>query len=131
MRLVKSYGSNENEGRVEICFKGQWGTVCDDSWDYRDAEVVCRQLGYGTNGIDTTNQYIHVHYISIYNDVLGAVAYLGSRYGPGSGPLYLDDISCFGSEDALVNCSRRSFGDVSSNCKTHFEDASVLCKTGK
>ena len=44
VRLVDGYTAND--GRVQICYYGVWGSVCDDSWDERDAQVVCRQLGY-------------------------------------------------------------------------------------
>lgn len=49
IRLVG--GSNQYEGRVEFCNNNQWGTVCDDLYDRRDAAVICRQLGFGYSGI--------------------------------------------------------------------------------
>ena len=39
-------GSNDREGRVEICVNETWSTICDNGWSINDANVVCRQLGY-------------------------------------------------------------------------------------
>ena len=44
VRLVA--GSVPSNGRVEYCKNGLWGSICKTSWDEKDAQVVCAQLGY-------------------------------------------------------------------------------------
>ena len=101
IRLVD--GSNIYEGRVEVCIINRWGTVCDDQWDASDAEVVCRQL---------------------YNLTSDAVAYTNAYFGQGTGPIWLDDVQCTGSETHLVNCTNEGIGII--DCR-HDEDAGVQC----
>ena len=38
-------GVNCNEGRLELCESGFWGTVCDDGWNEGNSKVVCNSLG--------------------------------------------------------------------------------------
>ena len=55
VRLVG--GSVADEGRVELCSNNVWGTICDDGFDERDANVICRQLGYPDQGITKMDNY--------------------------------------------------------------------------
>ncbi|XP_072051923.1 uncharacterized protein [Amphiura filiformis] len=104
--IIRLAGSNkENEGRVEVLFRGAWGTVCDDEWDIIDARVVCRQLGY-SDAIRHT---------------------VGAEFGQGTGVIVLDNVACTGEETNLYECPlqpRVPFGR--NNCK-HAEDAGVVC----
>ena len=43
-------GPTPDEGRVEFCVGGRWGTVCEDMWGPEDVAVVCRQLGFPVLG---------------------------------------------------------------------------------
>ncbi|XP_046846617.1 scavenger receptor cysteine-rich type 1 protein M160-like isoform X2 [Xenia sp. Carnegie-2017] len=101
IRLQGSTSSNAT-GRVEIFYKGEWGTVCDDDWDINDAKVVCRQLGYKT----------------------ALAALKGNVVPSGNGTIWLDDVKCTGNELYLSSCSHRYFGGH--NCN-HSEDAGVKC----
>ncbi|KAJ8032677.1 Neurotrypsin [Holothuria leucospilota] len=101
LRLVN--GSVPKEGRVEIYYDGQWGTVCDDYWDDADATVVCRQLGLGEFGLVIEQP----------------------QFPKGSGKIMLDDVDCTGQENFLVNCSSRPWKE--NDCR-HSEDAGVRCR---
>ena len=37
---------SEGFGRVEVCFNGEWGVVCNHEFEDVDAAVACRQLGF-------------------------------------------------------------------------------------
>ena len=93
---VKSY-----QGTVEIYYKGQWGSICDDLWDIEDANVVCRQLGFGE----------------------ALEASLQAQFGRSTvDPIHFDDVKCQGSESKLSECVL----DTLLVCH-HGEDAGVIC----
>uniref|UniRef100_A0A8B9ZFS5 SRCR domain-containing protein n=1 Tax=Anas platyrhynchos TaxID=8839 RepID=A0A8B9ZFS5_ANAPL len=98
---IRAVGGKDGcSGRVEIWHHGTWGTLCDNAWDMRDAEVVCRQLGCGP---------------AVY--ALGQAA-----AGEGTGPMWL--MECRGTELSLQDCWAQP-GD-SAACQ-HKADAAVHC----
>ena len=99
IRLVD--GRTQYEGRVEVNRSGEWQTVCDNSWDIAEAEVVCRQLGYG----------------------YAILAIGGAAFGQGSGGQWKRELYCNGNEASLNDCNSSSIF-----C-THSEDASVICSS--
>lgn len=101
LRLVN--GGSPCAGRVEVHYKGNWGTVSHYGWDLQDAAVVCRELGCGA--------------------ATGAPG--GAHFGPGSGPIVTGDVECSGSEAALRECRSVTWVDYNDS---HSNDAGVICE---
>ncbi|XP_078503458.1 soluble scavenger receptor cysteine-rich domain-containing protein SSC5D-like [Lissotriton helveticus] len=103
IRLVN--GPSLCAGRVEVRHNGVWGKVCDDSWDQKDASVVCRQLGCGAV---QNYQYI-------------------SSFGISPLPVLMSNVQCQGDESALWKCAQRGWNV--NTCPTG-RNAGVTCAGG-
>ncbi|XP_066267217.1 neurotrypsin-like [Branchiostoma lanceolatum] len=103
---VRLAGANATsfQGRVEVFYDGQWGSICDDSWGLEEANVVCRELGFP--------------------QAKEAIQSAAATFGEGTGIIWLDDMECLGNETSLSQCTHKDWGD--NNCK-HEEDAGVVC----
>ena len=87
-------------------YKGVWGAISSGRWDINDATVVCRQLGYSAGA---------------------EVALRIGVYGLDSGPVWITNLQCTGSESNVMECVHDGLGN-----KTELQhrgyNASVICK---
>ena len=93
-----SYG--RSEGRLEVCYNNEWGTVCSDGWNNSDATVACKQLGY----------YDYIDYNSTASN--------------GSGSVWLTYLNCSGVESSLFCCATSPIEE--NNCNSS-EDVIIKC----
>ncbi|XP_041361946.1 scavenger receptor cysteine-rich domain superfamily protein-like [Gigantopelta aegis] len=94
------------EGRVEVFHDGQYGTVCDDGFGPEEAKVFCTMIGYNSS------------YYTLSR------AENAAKFGPGSGPIWLDSVNCSGSESDISECQSDGWGVT--DCD-HGEDVGVVC----
>ena len=99
-RLVD--GAAQNEGRLEVSYKGAFGSVCEDNFGTSEAATVCHQLGFaGVSRLAPCCQF-----------------------GQTSGETWLDDVDCRTGEVWLANCTHRGWGVE--DCH-HGQDVGVVC----
>ena len=99
-------GANLYEGRVEVFHRDSWGTVCDAHWTVKEANVVCRQLGFEAGA---------------------SAAVRSAGFGEGIGNIWMDEVNCVGHERRLIDCNHLGLGKH--NCD-HSKDAGVICIPG-
>ena len=116
VRLVN--GNTRCEGRVEVFYRGQWGTVCDDRWDIVDANV-----SSPINGVGKKFTPLQVVCLQVgCGPVVSAPQ--RARFGQGSGRIWMDEVRCTEEDSRLEDCSFRGWGHH--DCQ-HTEDASAIC----
>ena len=98
VRLVdEEQVSNWITGRLQVFFEGSWSQVCATGFDAVDANVACRQLGFGSGTVVPqilSSQEIEERAtINVFPDI----AIIGS--------------GCTGAEDRLLDCAPTPPGD--------------------
>ena len=113
LRLVDGTLTTEDgrpcEGRLEIYYDGAWGTICDDYWTTREADVACRALGFIAS-VEDAGRY--------------TAAYFGA--GAEDQEIVLDDLNCNGDESGLLECPSKHPQPRIHNCR-HSEDVGLRC----
>ena len=99
-------------GYIAIHREEEWGTICDDSFDEKEAEVLCRMAGYQGG------------------------AYDDGKYKIGDGNLngkvrtdyriWIDELRCEGNELSVEDCRHGSEGWGIHDCD-HGEDVGIKC----
>ena len=107
LRLV---GSNiTSAGRVEVHHgigkESKWGTICENQFDIKAAQVVCKELGFKGAAM---------------------VVPCCEVFGQGTGHIWMENVKCLGGEPSITMCPHSGWGQT--HC-SHDKDVGVICET--
>jgi len=93
-----------SRGRVELLINGEWHTVCSQGFGFKEANVICNQLGLN-----------------------GARRVRTNYYGIGSGGIVaLRNRGCDGGETNILDCDLQSVSANNTSC-SHNKDVGIEC----
>ena len=95
-------GSASYQGRLEVKYNGEWGTVCNKAFSHNELSVACRELGF-INSVGISSAFSN---------------------GPSGGVIWLENVHCTGNEISIFDCSIDKWGNTS--C-THDNDVGIVC----
>ena len=114
-----------SRGRIEVCNGTVYEAVCADGWNYADAAVVCRELGFSPYGTCLSYLSSSYMYIPLCMNIAGAIP-LGNDIFRGQQrdrlPV-ITNITCTGSELRLSDCA---YEQQTGDCET----AAIICQSG-
>ena len=104
-------GANvEYGGRVEVFYKGKWGKICRNTWDFKDVRVICRQLGFEE----------------------ALAEFIGPDVEDEDIPFVMSDVTCSGDESQLGSCARTDGKlNVPAKCQSDDKGSQALCQPSK
>jgi len=103
---IRGDTTNPANIRLDVYYNGSWGSICRTNFSTTSAGVACRSLD------------------SSFASGFSIQSVTRWKYAPGVGQILLDDVICNGTENSLLECSRRNWG--TSDC-SHSEDVSIKC----
>ena len=129
VRLVGSTSNHNGEGYILIRqHDGNWGTICDDSFQFKEAQVVCHILGY---------EFVTISF-HLFFDLILIIQFSLNEFQPiilygtdhvnfhsvSNYSIYLDEVQCIGNETNLLQCENSGAGIH--NCNNN-EKVAIRC----
>ncbi|CAH1407810.1 unnamed protein product [Nezara viridula] len=111
IQLKLTGGAKPNEGTIEVKAHDKWGLVCDDEFELKDGDVVCRHLGFPLGAAE-----IKKHSFFTTNHKMSFI---------------IDNLHCLGNETSIADCLHNGWGVHDCQAEECLKAAGVVCKVAK